>query len=273
MGILVTGTDGFVGGRLLALAPDALGLGRAAGDVAEIGPAIRARRPDAVIHLAAISGTATCEADPAEAKRVNVGGTLVVARAASAVGARLVLVTTDQVFDGTAAPYREDDPPTPISVYGATKAEAERVARSECGDAAIVVRLHLVVGRAVPPRRSGTDRTAEAARGGEGPTLFEDEWRTPIHVADAARALLELAGSDVTGVLHLGGPERLSRLEIGRAVLRAAGLDPDLARVGSIRGFPGPPRAPDTSFDTALAREVLETSIRPIEAALREDFA
>jgi len=268
MRICATGTDGYVGAHLTALARDTLPLGRGSGDVTTLGPRIEDARPNAVIHLAAMSSIADCAADPDEARRVNVEGTRAVARAASAVGARFVFVSTDQVFDGTSPPYRESDAPTPISLYGETKAEAEAIVRDEGGENVLVVRLHLVVGpSARPDRPSGTDRLVEAVRRGESPRLFVDEFRSAIHVGDVARTLIALAGHRRTGVLHLGGPERLSRLEIGRIVVAAAGLDPDRILPGSLRDYAGPPRTPDTTFDVSLLRRTLATPVRSLAAA------
>jgi dTDP-4-dehydrorhamnose reductase len=271
MRICATGTDGYIGGHLARIDPTVIALGRAAGDLTSLGPRIVEARPDAVIHMAAMTSIVDCDARPDEARRVNVEGTRAVARAAAECGARLVHVSTDQVHDGLSAPYREEDQPTPISCYGSTKAEAERVALAEGGAGTLVVRVHLVVGAARPPRLSGMDHFLAAVREGGRPPLFEDEFRSPIHVVDAARALLELAASGPTGILLLGGPERLSRLEIGRIMLRAAGLDEGLARRSTVRDYDGPPRTPDTTFDSSRARDLLRTPIRDIEDALRAD--
>ena len=268
MRICATGTDGYVGSHLETPGGDLVRLGRAEGDVTTLGPSLEIARPAAVIHLAAMSSIAGCAEDPEEAWRVNVEGTRVVAAAAKAAGARLVFVSTDQVFDGTSPPYRESDVPTPVSHYGATKAEAEKAARDAGGDDVLVVRLHLVVGPSVRPGRpSGTDRLVDAVRRGESPRLFSDEYRSPIHVTDVARALIELAEDGPTGVLHLGGPERLSRLDIGRIVVAAAGLDTAMLAPGSIRDHVGSPRTPDTTFDVSLLNRTLRTPVRPIAAA------
>ncbi|MEW6741889.1 MAG: sugar nucleotide-binding protein [Planctomycetota bacterium] len=270
--LLLTGGDGFVGGHIRRLCPEAISLGRADGDLLELGEALRKHRPRAVIHLAALSRIPRCTAEPEEAWRINVEGTRVVARAARETGARIVHLSSDQVFDGTRAPYRSTDPPSPLSVYGETKAASERVAREEGGGNVLVVRLHLVVGHGVPPRMSATDELVTRAARREPSVFFEDEWRSPIHVIDAARALLELAAHPLTGIFHLGGPERLSRLQIARAILHAARLDERLARPGTLRSAAGPPRAPDTSFAPETSREILARPVRPLREALAEDF-
>src|SRR5579872_5126131 len=90
--------------------------------------AFRDARPDVVLHAAALARVADCHRDPAHAFRVNAAGTAILAELADDAGARLVHVSTDLVFDGEAAPYRETDAPTPLSVYGRTKAAGEAAA-------------------------------------------------------------------------------------------------------------------------------------------------
>ncbi len=86
-------------------------------------------RPEVVLHAAAWARVADCFRDPDQARRVNVGGTEALCALAERAGGRVVFVSTDMVFDGERAPYREEDVPAPLSVYGRTKADAETVVR------------------------------------------------------------------------------------------------------------------------------------------------
>ncbi len=122
-------------------------------------------------------------------------------------------VSTDLVFDGEHAPYREDDPPAPLSVYGRSKAHAETALQAFPRIA--IVRVSLLYGPSLTDRPTVLDRQRQAILAGEPLTLFDDEWRTPLDLPTAARALLAVAESDYTGILHVGGLERLSRLEMG----------------------------------------------------------
>src|SRR5581483_5276147 len=90
--------------------------------------ALAASRPAVVIHAAAMADVDACEREPERAEAVNARGTAHVADACASLGARLIYVSTDYVFDGEAGPYREDDPPQPLSVYGRTKLAGERAA-------------------------------------------------------------------------------------------------------------------------------------------------
>ncbi|MHC4472098.1 MAG: SDR family oxidoreductase [Planctomycetota bacterium] len=218
--------------------------------------------PRFVVNASAMASIGACEDDPESARTVNARTTGAVARAAARAGARVVHLSTDQVFDGSRGSYREDDPPSPITVYGRTKVEGEKRAREACEDL-VVLRLNLVYGRSIGPRPSSSDRMIAAAREGREIPLFVDEHRSPVSVLDAVSAVGELLRSPFTGTLHLGGPGRLSRFELGHAVLKRAGLG-DRARRALASEFDGPPRSPDTSFDAARAREVLARPPRPL---------
>ena len=118
------------------------------------------------------------------------------------VGARLVHLSTDVVFDGCkGAPYTEIDQPSPWTDYGRSKAEAERRVAA-VHPRAVIVRTSLLLGG---PGHEPSKH--ELAAHDPDATFFEDELRSPAQVTDLARALLELATLDVTGPLHVGGPE------------------------------------------------------------------
>lgn len=157
---------------------------------------------DAVIH------TAYRQTGP-EARSIIVDGSAAVARAATASGARLIHLSSDLVFDGTAAgAYTEEDPPSPVVPYGEAKAEAER-AVLKASPGALVVRTSLLYGGPEPGRHELMARDPAAA-------FFTDEIRCPTHVGDLAEALLAHAADDLTGVLHLAGADAVSRWELAR---------------------------------------------------------
>jgi len=190
---------------------------------------------------------------------VSADGAATVAAEAAAVGARLVHVSTDALHAGRPAPYTEDDAPTPVSLYGAAKAAAE-TAVTAIDPSAVIVRTSLIYG-------NGEGRFERFVRGlldGQPGTLFTDEIRCPIHVDDLAGALLELADSRFAGVLDVAGPEAVSRVEFGRLIARAHGLDPAALPVGRSVDAGLGPRPLDVKLDTSLARSVLRTRLRPV---------
>ena len=271
MRMLITGATGALGGYLLrelARAGDAVTAwsGSRAGewfgvpvrpvDLANadaVARAFRECRPDAVVHAAAIAGVADCHRDPERARLVNARGSGLLAELAAAAGARLVLVSTDLVFDGQRGGYAEGDAPSPLSVYGRSKVEAEGAVLAQRRTA--VARVSLLFGPTLSGRGSFFDQQVQALRAGKSITCFEDEWRTPLDLATAARVLVALARSDFEGLLHIGGPERLSRLEVGRRLAAYLGADPGLVVAARREQAAAPePRPRDTSLDSSRWR-------------------
>ena len=231
--ILVTGATGFLGGHvtsaLRARGHIVLCASRSAGDAAVdlaaasmVAAVVQATAPDLVLNLAARSRLIDCERDPEAARSINAE---VPEQFALRFGARLLHVSTDLVFDGRSAPYAETSPVGPLSTYGATKAEGEERVLQHAGR---VVRLPLLFG---PDHRGrGASASLRAAIVvGERCPMFTNEYRTPLHAADAASALADLV-VDPTGpqLLHLPGPERCSRWEFARRLCAQQQLDASL---------------------------------------------
>lgn len=222
-------------------------------DIVAVAAAIEAASPRHIIHTAAIAGVATALADPARARRVNVVATGDLARLAMRLGARFVFTSTDMVFNGEEAPYAEAHQPSPLSLYGRTKLEGELAARSNPN--ALIVRLPLLYGEPAVARASTFLSQIAALRGGAPLPLFVDEFRTPLSLEDAALALVRVAESDRAGVIHVAGPERLSRMDMGRLLAEALGVtDPELRAVRRSDVPAAEPRARDLSLDDAEYR-------------------
>lgn len=215
-------------------------------------------RPDAIIHTAYVY-----RGDRPDSWSVTAESPASVARAARAVGARLVHLSSDVVFDGTGSPYAEPTPPSPITPYGAAKAAAE-VAVAAVDPSAAIVRTSLIV-RLDPPDPQ-TQMVLDIAAGTRPERLFTDELRCPIAVEDLARALLELATTDFRGVLHVAGPEAVTRHELGRMILRAYGVEGELP--ASTIAASGLRRPGDVRLATGLAQSTLRTPLRGIREVL-----
>jgi dTDP-4-dehydrorhamnose reductase len=266
--LLVTGASGYLGRALLASTEPPV-IATRFSPAGPAGPALEWLRLDvrdgaavealfAAVRPAAVIHTAYRQQGP-DAWDTNVAGSANVAAAAAATEARLVHVSTDVVFDGTGSrPYREDDEPNPVSDYGRSKLEAEREVLLVHPDA-LVVRTSLMVGGAEPGPQ---ERAVIAAARGESETkFFDDEWRSPILVADLAAALVELSRRREFGILHLAGPEAVSRWELARAIAAAHGLPGERLRRGRLAGS-GLQRPAYCVLDSSRARALLRTPIR-----------
>ena len=228
-------------------------------DRREVQRAVRRWQPAVVIHAAVAIG------DPDVMWPVIVDGSAHVAEAAAATGARLLHISTDLVFDGETGGYTEADPPRPILPYGQAKYEAERQVR-RLHPQAVVVRPSLLCHLNPPDPR--TQWVLDGLAGRAEVTLFVDEYRTPAWVTDVARALVELAGHSYTGILHLAGPQRLSRYELAVRLVRALGYSPAGLRRGRSRDS-GLIRPLDTSLDATRARKLLRTRLHSIDEGLQ----
>jgi dTDP-4-dehydrorhamnose reductase len=268
--LLVTGASGYLGRALLAsseppVIATRLSSAEPAGqalewlqldvrDASAVDTVFERVRPAAVIH------TAYRQQGP-EAWDTNVAGSANVARAAARSRARLVHISTDVVFDGSGTrPYREDDEPEPLTAYGRSKLEAEHQVVAIHPDA-LVVRTSLMVGGAGPGPQERL--VLEAAGPDSDVEFFEDEWRSPVLVDDLAAALVELAHRPESGLLHLGGPEAMSRLELARRLAAAHGLPAEALRGGRLEGS-GLERPAYCVLDSSRAYALLRTPIRGV---------
>jgi len=191
-----------------------------------------------------------------DAYETIVRGSHAVAAAAHRVGARLLHLSTDLVFDGEhGAPYDERAEPRPVMEYGAAKLAAERVV-VRAHPEATVVRTSLLYGAPGP-------QEALALR--DDVVLYTDEIRCPTRVEELAAALLELGGRDVRGLLHLAAAEAVSRYEFGRLLRAAAGGDPD-----EVHGATSPRtgRARNVALDSSRACALLTTRLHGVREAL-----
>jgi len=222
-------------------------------DFAAVEKKFRAAPPQWVIHCAALSRAADCQADPAAARRLNVAAAAHLAALAADCG--FIFFSSDLVFDGRKGGYVESDPPNPLHLYGETKAAAEEIILRNPRH--IVLRVGLNSGVSLSGRHSFNEEMAAAWRAGKSVKLFIDEFRCPLPAAVTARAVWELARPGCAGLYHLAGSERLSRVEIGRVV---AARHPELEariEISSRREYQGPPRPADVSLQCGKVQALL----------------
>lgn len=233
-------------------------------DGADLERALVDLAPVAIVNCAALARIGDCARDPDMARRMNVELPGFLARFTAEKGIRLVHVSTDLVFGMHAAPregFTETDEPAPAAVYGITKLAGERAALAE-NPAAVVVRLPLLCGDSFGRGLGASDSVLAAVERGERPRLFTDEWRTPLAVEVAARALVELAITDHRGILHVAGPERMTRYELGLRALRAHGhTNAEELVHATVREGEHADRPADVALNADRARALLRTPL------------
>ncbi|WP_282695220.1 sugar nucleotide-binding protein [Streptomyces sp. CC208A] len=219
-------------------------------------------RLDAVLDAVAPSAVINASSGNAD-WAVTADGPIRLAVAAASRGIRLVHVSSDAIFSGADTHYDEAALPDPITPYGAAKATAETAVRL-FHPASVVARTSLIIGDGGASHERVVHELASGTRDG---ALFTDDIRCPVHVADLAAALWELALTDTTGVFHLAGPDAVSRFALGVLVARRDGLDPALLPAGR-RADSNLPGALDVRLDSHATRQQLSTRIRGVREFL-----
>ena len=270
MRILITGGSSYLGQHLVPLAAaghevrytffsrDPLGLANGQHlDVRDRQAVVREAaefRPQAIIHIAGSNrgGDVT--------NTIEQGAANVVA-AASEVGARLIHLSSDALFDGRGAPYRESAPPSPIHAYGRAKAAAESVVASYPNH--VIVRTSLIYSLNLMDHF--TEWMATHLRLGQPITLFDDQIRNPVWAITLSEACLELASLGYCGVLNVAGRQALSRAEFGLRLLDWWGI----AERGSLTiGPTGEVWPSDCRLDLNLAARILTTPLLGVDEVI-----
>lgn len=225
-------------------------------DPEQVASAFCRARPLAVIHAAALSTIAECYRDPVRAFRINGEATRQLVGLCVAGVTRLIYVSTDLVFDGSRGNYSEHDPPCPQTLYGKSKLDGERVVLHHPGH--LVCRLSLLVGKGTQEKQLFFDQQVLLLKQGKPIQLFTDEWRTPLGIQAAAEALVGLSTRDYSGILHLGGPERLSRYEMGCTLANMLGVSCDLVQGVTQASLKTPePRPSDVTLNSQVWRDMM----------------
>ncbi len=276
--IVITGASGFLGGHLVTQAsvnwkiyapyrnktyyfPEVTWYTLDLTNFDAVRQYLRSINPDVILHTAALTNVDTAEKDPAVAFLNNVLVTRNLADWCAEQRCRLIYVSSDMVFNGLRGNYAETDETDPLNYYGQTKLEGENYILRTAPDAA-VVRSALIYGHSLTETRSFSEWMLLKWQQQQQVPLFVDQHRSPILVDNLAQALLELADSDFAGVLHLGGPDRINRLDFGIIFAKMLHIPAELILPTRMDDLPGAaPRPKDTSLNVTFARQVLKTPL------------
>ncbi len=212
-------------------------------------------RPDLVIHLAAMADVGACEREQAAATAVNAAATAEIAGFSLSLGARLLFVSTEYVFDGSRGLYREDEAPNPTTHYGRTKRAAEQ-AVARLGAVGASLRTSIVYGWPTPGRRNFVPLLVDRLERGETYRAGTEVMRTPIYVEHLVDGIARLAVDFHPGVHHVAGSDWVSMCDFARAVAAAFGLDQGL--VAPVEGDPDHPDRLGLDCEKTMRRLGLE---------------
>ena len=248
---LVVGSNGQLGHDLMAVLPAAghtcVGMDLPDIDItdaASVAAALAEVRPDVVVNAAAYTAVDAAEADEATALRVNGDGPAVLAAAVAAVpGVRLVQVSTDYVFDGSAtAPYGEDEPINPASAYGRTKAAGEQAVLGALPDRGYVVRTAWLYG---VNGANFVKTMLRLAASRDTLEVVDDQRGQPTWSRDLAAQIEALVAADApAGVYHGTSGGETTWFGFTQAIFAGAGLDPERVRPTTTDKFPRPAPRP-----------------------------
>ena len=224
-------------------------------------------KPDAVVHTAALVNVDFCERHREEAFAVNAIASENIAEACSKVGAKLVYISTDSVFDGTRGNYSEEDKTNPPNLYAESKLEGEKLVLAKNPNT--VIARTSIYGWNAQPKESLSEWIYNSLKTGKKLNLFKDVYFTPILVNDLGRGLKEMIENDFTGVIHMAGAEKVSKLVFGEMIADVFGFEKENISVGSINDSELMAKRPkDASLNVEKAKKVLKMDLPNVREGL-----
>jgi dTDP-4-dehydrorhamnose reductase len=294
MKVLVTGANGLLGQELIALLlqrkqiviATSKGPSRLEASVASkltyqdlditdglaVQKVITDFQPEAIIHAAAMTQVDECELNKIDCYNINVTATRFLIEAAKEVNAKLLYVSTDFIFDGSAGPYREDDEPKPLNYYGSTKLSAETEVM-ESGLHWAIARTVLVIGNAIGTRSNIISWVKDKLSKGEKIKVVNDQFRTPTFTEDLARGIVLILEKNASGIYHISGKDLLTPYDIALKTAAHFRLDHSLIEKADVTSFSQPAIRPArTGFHIDKARRDLGYEPLSFDDGLKKFF-
>jgi len=285
--LLITGASGLYGSKLTQLAldrgfevypsdiqsrPDGNEFKLDVSDKTQVDDVFQNIKPDVVIHAASLTDVDKCEFNKALSWQVTVDGTKHIVNAARETESFLIYISTDYVFSGEKGHYVESDSPEPVNYYGLTKLLAEEIVQTLPETDFCIARPSVIYG-ATPA--AGKVNFAlwliHSLRRGDHIKVVTDQWNTPTLNTSLAEMTLEVAERRVSGIYHLCGATRVSRIEFARQIAAAFDLDKSLIGKTSSEHFNWPAKRPeDSSLDTSRAKRTLKCKPLSLTTALEQ---
>jgi len=184
-------------------------------------------QPEVIIHAAAMTAVDLCETERERCWNVNVRATETLAHVSAKIGARMLYISTDYVFDGENGPYSEDDLPNPVSYYGKSKLAGENVLRGE-SDHWTVIRTIVLYGCGSGIKSSFVTWLVGELRAGRQVRIVNDQWGNTTLAEDLSEGIAALLKAGKSGLYHMGGKDYLTRFDFAIQIARFFKLDESL---------------------------------------------
>ena len=239
-------------------------------NLANIEEIFKAYQPTHIIHTAALTNVDYCEQHPEECKEVNVSATKKLWEAAQKINAHFQLLSTDFVFDGLTGNYKETDIPSPVSIYGQSKVDAEKVLLQSENTNWSIARTIIVYGTANNLSRTNIVLwSIDALTKGDPMKIINDQFRMPTWADDLAWGCLEICNRNKNGIFHLCGPELMAVNEIVSRIATFLGVTTSNVEIISSSTLNQPAkRPPHTGFDLTKSQQELGYAPQTLEATL-----
>ncbi len=224
--------------------------------------------PNVIINAAALTNVDQCETERERAWRTNVVGVENLAYSAKLVGARIIQISTDYIFDGKAGPYEENDRPNPICYYGRTKLAAENLLRTS-GVPHCIVRTMVLYGMGYHVKPNFALWTLHSLSEGKSIRVVDDQFGNPTLADDLAFAIVTIVELERTGLYHIAGPDLVSRYDFARQIASTFGFDQRMLTPVKSASLKQPARRPLRSgFITLRAQADLGVRMTGIKEGL-----
>jgi dTDP-4-dehydrorhamnose reductase len=229
-------------------------------DFKQLEKVVSAFRPDAIINTAAMTNVDACESQHKECWSLNVTAVENLVKVSNEFNIHLVHLSTDFVFDGEKGPYSEEDEPNPLSLYGRSKWESEKIVINSGLERWSIARTIIVYGVVENMSRSNVVLWAKGAlEKGEPINVVDDQFRSPTYALDLAKGCLSIVEKEKSGIFHLSGKDLMSIIELVYRVADYYGLDK--SRINPIKSAvlnQAAKRPPYTGFNLTKANELLD---------------
>ena len=227
-------------------------------------------KPNVVVHTAAETNVDECETHKEHALKVNADGTKNLAEACNQIGARILYISTDYVFDGEKGFYTEEDHPNPVNHYGLTKLKGEKYVQELCSSFAIL-RTSVLYG--VHPQKPNFAKwIITALKEGKSIHVVEDHYNSPTLADNLAEAIVEIIGRELEGLYHTAGNERISRYEFALKIAEAFDLEASLVKpvkMDDLKGWKAK-RPKDSSLCVDKVQKKIVTRLQDVTHGLKE---